>query len=114
MASTVIAFTPIRDKLKNIIYTLFSDHIEIDSIENNPNNNIDFVIKIPHMIPEGYKFYNENIEENMIHLTWIDEEENTLDYIEQLSSELSINITSDGSEIINTNIGNHNGKIVKS
>ncbi len=109
--TTVIAFTPVREKLKDIIITLFSDHVDIDSIEEVEPDEANFVIKIPHKIPEGYHLYKETKEDNTVHMQWIDNEDNTLDYFEQPSSELSITITSDSSEVRDITIGTKHGKM---
>lgn len=116
--STVMAVEPVREKLRVVIYSVFSNNVEIgkddnaESLENVKEENM--IIKTPVYVPEGYKKYEESIQKKMqkISITWMSEDEKLLYYSQFNVNNVISSITSDGSAVEVVDVNNHEGRLV--
>lgn len=129
-STTVFAYEPARELLKNIVYTIFDDHISIGPgdastsleeqegeavLEQNANMQTgESVFQRPGYIPEGYDLCDEfvNEETRELRLFWVDDQGNTLTYIQIEAESGKLILSSSGDEPQDIKIGNIDGKFI--
>lgn len=104
MATTVMAYEPLREKVFQIIEKLFSDHTDVtfEEIEGGAENGSEiqdeFVIFEPAYIPDGYELVDEGITEALkSHIyVYMNEKEKAFFFSQDLAGEFDVSFTSDG------------------
>lgn len=96
--SSVVAVEPIREKMKDLIYTVFLNYIEIENEETSVDADGEIIWKEPTEIPEGYEKAQEEKDDllGQCFITWTNEEGNVLTYIQGDADSVTLALSSDG------------------
>lgn len=115
--SSVMAVEPVREKIGEMFYTVFSNNITIEGTGGkSTDKEVDSVIcwKKPTYIPDGYELEESECDEiakNMF-LLWINEEGEAIEYMQCLLENINIALSSDGKKPRNIMVGKKNAQIV--
>lgn len=116
-SASVMAVEPVRERLGDIFYTVFTNNVEISEEEGegtDVQNTAAMVVKRPAYIPEGYEVLEETMSEAIEDITiyWENEKGDLLMYTQYSIKDNVSSITSDGSKPEKVKVDGYDGVLI--
>lgn len=115
--TTAFAIKPIRGRLEQAFYTVFTDNVRIEKPENMAKDTGESEIvnwKEPQYVPKGFQleFKEKNEDVNHYIISWVGEDDDTLTYIQGNADSMSLSLSSNDQKPKDIKVGDKKVKLV--
>lgn len=115
--TTAFAIKPIRGRLEQAFYTVFTDNVMIEKPEDGEKDTSEPEVinwKEPQYVPKGFQleFREKNEDVNHYIISWVGENDDTLTYIQGNSDSMSLSLSSNDQKPKDITVGDKKVKLV--
>lgn len=107
-----MCITPVRAAFTEAILTWYNDYVTVSYNDNDASENIDFVIKRPEYVPQGFSAVSEDVSENSCTIEYKDIAGNTIIFRTKRGDRSSVSIDDNINTMQYINIDNNTEGII--